>query len=161
MRTDSVNLHWLWRETVNRLDVLARRVSENRDVLGASEFCRWLLFSGLIQFFKENSQPEPLKVDGAFVEWKIKELLYQCNERFRTGKTEPTIAESELKSIHEKMDLIAGYLSKLTAAPAGKVGNGSGLKEDLNGSEEPVQVIESRLTFDEARSGLVKLPSDN
>ncbi len=49
--------------------------------MAASEFCRWLLFSGIFKLLQENSASGPLKVDGAHLEWKCRELLALCNDR--------------------------------------------------------------------------------
>lgn len=103
---------------MNKLSSYSKRVSEARDVTAASEFVRWLNFSGLLEFFKANPQGEPFKVDGAFMQWTVDQLLEQCNERFRTGNADPNFKASEWQSMHEKIDKMAGYLSRLSAAPA-------------------------------------------
>jgi hypothetical protein len=108
----------MWQETMNRLASLSRRVSEGRDVAPASDFARWLNFSGLLEFFKENPQAEPFKVDGAFMQWTVDQLIEQCNERFRTGNADPNFKATEWQSMHEKIDKMAGYLSRLSVAPA-------------------------------------------
>ena len=58
----------------------------------------------------------PLKVDGSFLRWKCEQLIEACNERFRTNSLNPAFAKKEFESMHEKIDRMAGYLSKLTAA---------------------------------------------
>lgn len=115
MTTDAVQLHWIWRETSNRLDVLHRRVQEGRDVMAASEFARWLNFSGIIKLLEANAQDAPLKVDGALLRSKCEIVLAQCNDRFRTNSEDPNLAKAELLSIHEKLDTLAGYVSRLSA----------------------------------------------
>ena len=115
---DIADMHWLWKETYNRLADLRARVNEGRDVMAASEFCRWIQFSGLLKLFRENAQDGFFKVDAAILETNIKELLALCNYRFRTGDKEPTLHKTELESMREKIDKMAGYLSRLTAAPA-------------------------------------------
>ena len=115
---NAVNTYRLYNETKNRLETLSRRVSEGRDMVAASEFARWVFFSGIIQLCKENAVDGALKVDGALLEWTVNELVQKCNERHRTNSSAPTVTEAELKSVHEKLDTIAGYLSRLSVAPA-------------------------------------------
>src|SRR5512133_1091057 len=103
----------LYRETLTRLEVFERRVSENRDVMAASEFCRWLNFSGIFRILDAHPAPEPLKVDGAFLKWKSGEVLKACNDRFRTNDSKPHLAELQLQSLHDKLNTMAGYLSRL------------------------------------------------
>jgi hypothetical protein len=118
MAIETANLHWIYRETMNRLKSYAGRVSEGRDVVAASEFARWLSFSGLIKLFDANPQSEPLKVDGPFMRWSVEQLIQQCNERFRTNSADPNFKAAEFQSLHEKIDKVAGYLSRLNVAPA-------------------------------------------
>lgn len=108
----------VYSESSSRIDVLSRRVQEGRDVLAASEFCRWLLFSGIIKLLEENPNPAPLKVDGAHLQWKCEELLQLCNSRLRSPVAEPCLTAGYLQSLHDKVDLVAGYLSRITAGSA-------------------------------------------
>lgn len=118
MKAESHELHCIWRETINRLDTFRQRVQENKDVMAASEFCRWLLFSGLIKLFKNNAQDGFLKVDGSLLESKIQTLLGMCNDRFRTNNQDPSFERTQIESLNEKIDRMAGYLSRLSVAPA-------------------------------------------
>ena len=118
MKAEPHELHCIWRETINRLDIFRQRVQENKDVMAASEFCRWLFFSGLIKLFKDNAQDGFLKVDGSLLESKIQTLLGMCNDRFRTNNQEPTFERTQIESLNEKIDSMAGYLSRLSVAPA-------------------------------------------
>src|ERR1039458_10533474 len=54
MRIEAHKLRLIWKETNTRLDVLAGRVREGVEVLAASDFARWLNFSGIIQIFVQN-----------------------------------------------------------------------------------------------------------
>ncbi len=114
MNADSVRCYQIYRQTANRLEVLSARVAENRDVMAASEFCRWLAGSGVLEFLEANPQPPPLNVDGPLLRWQCKELLSACNERFARNDAAPHVSGLELQSIHEKLNLVAGYLSRLT-----------------------------------------------
>lgn len=115
MGLEPVNLHRIYSETSNRIDALSRRVQEGRDVMAASEFCRWLLFSGIFKLLEENASPAPLKVDGVHLRWKCEQLLDLCNGRLRSNSSEPCLTAGYLQSLHDKVDLMAGYLSRLSA----------------------------------------------
>ncbi len=115
--TPDLNLSRLYAETMNRLSTLRRRVQEGRDVMAASEFARWLIFSGMVELFKAHSQDGFHKVDGSLLASKTEMLLDMCNERFRTGKQDVQIEKQEMESLRDKVDTIAGYLAKLTIAP--------------------------------------------
>jgi hypothetical protein len=115
------NFSRIYRETNMRLDIFSRRVQEGKDVMAASEFCRWLLFSGIIELLKANSNHETtlLKVDGSFIEWKTNDLLKRCNDFFIHGHpASVTLSAAYLQTLHEKIDLMAGYLSKLSVSQA-------------------------------------------
>jgi hypothetical protein len=118
VNTDLTTLSLIYRETMNKLSSYSKRVSEGRDLVAAADFAKWLNFSGLIRLFKANPQDEPFKVDGPFMQWTLDQLIEQCNERFRTGNADPNFKSSEWQSMHEKIDTIAGYLSRLSVAPA-------------------------------------------
>ena len=109
---------------MGRLDSFRRRVDEGRDVMAASEFARWVFFSGLIQLCKENSQDGFFKVDGALLQWTCEHLIEQCNERFRANNFDPSFEQAEFQSLHEKIDMMAGYLSRLSVAPSVVILNG-------------------------------------
>jgi len=111
---DQVQLHWMWRETINRLDVYARRVSEAKGLDVALEFVNYLQTSGLIKFFEACPQAEPLKVDGAFLRWRCRELQRAIQDRYRTNDVVPHVEASELESISRKLDVLAAGIAKLS-----------------------------------------------
>jgi len=111
---DSVKMHWMWRETIARLDVYAKRVSESKDLEAALEFGNYLLSSGLVKFFDSIPQPAPLTVDGPFLRWRVNELLQAVRSRYRTNDSQPHVEASELEAISRKLDLIAAGVAKLT-----------------------------------------------
>lgn len=133
------NLHWIWKETNNRLDTLSARVQENRCVDEACDFARWLLGSGIVGLLERGACDGFHKVDGANIRWKADELQRACQERYRRNDSKPHIEALQLQSIHEKLNLMAGYLSKLTvggaqvhAAPELQIISG-GLDSQVNG----------------------------
>jgi hypothetical protein len=80
----------------------------------------------------------PLKVDGKFLRWKAEQLVSACSERYRTGNVKPSIERTEFESMHEKIDRMAGYLSRLTAA-------GTITAEPLPESQPDFQVVQGGL----------------
>jgi len=111
-----VYLHRIWSETDRRLDSLSDRVRGNVDVMAALDFSRWLFFSGLLELLEANSCEGLFKVDGPNLRWKCEELRRACQERFRLNDSKPHLEALQLQSIREKLDMMAGYLSKLVVA---------------------------------------------
>jgi|SRR5579883_2308088 len=116
LQADSINLHWLWRETVNRLDVLHGRVREGTFTQEASEFARWLRMSGVVKLFKDNPAPEPRQVDAQVVEKKIGDILDECANQWRSRNGDVKYTESEVVAISRKLDIIAAHVAKLSQA---------------------------------------------
>jgi membrane protease subunit (stomatin/prohibitin family) len=115
MPTDAqVNAHVLYAATVRQLDSFAERVAENRDVLAALDFARYVLNSGLVKVLAPLAGDGFLKVDASFLQWKAQELQRGVQERLRPNDTKPHLEALQLQSLNQKLDTIAGYLSKLT-----------------------------------------------
>jgi len=119
MQLDSVTLHVLWRETDNRLDVLAARVREGIDVLSASEFARWLQFSGLLKVLESVEQGFPLPVRGAELRRKAADLQMECGDWFRTHEhsntqPHPQIPRTELERINATLAQVQEQLAQLS-----------------------------------------------
>jgi len=98
--------HWAWKETMERLDVLTKRVNECKDIQAASEFARWLRMSGLLAMFHDNPQRPPLEVDGAKMETALRHLLALCADQWKRGAV-GVIEVSELQKLNHKLDLLA------------------------------------------------------
>ena len=114
LRSDEeVNFHLLWAETVRQVDSFAARVAENRDVIQGLDFARYVINSRLVRLFEAHACGGQLKVDGALLRWKAQELQRACQERFRLNDSKPHVEALQLQCIHEKLDTMAGYLSKL------------------------------------------------
>jgi len=93
-----------------------RRVRENKDVMAALDFARYVTWSGIIKVLDANASESPLVVDGALIRWKCEELTRMCQERFRTGQSSPHVEQSELEAINRKLDLIAGHVAQFVPA---------------------------------------------
>ena len=112
--TPDLNLSRLYTETMHRIETLRRRVQQGRDVMAASEFARWLFFSGMVEVFKAHPQDGFNKVDGWLLSSKVEALIELCNERFVSGDKRAQMEKDEVESLCEKVDRMAGYLAKLT-----------------------------------------------
>jgi hypothetical protein len=113
-KIESHKLHWLWKETVSRLRRLDARAREGKFVDEASEFARWVKFSGLLLVFKAFEAPPPLEVSPKEVERLITEILFDCEAHWKNEPRGPWVEKSELESINHKLDLVASQLSKLS-----------------------------------------------
>jgi hypothetical protein len=109
----------IYSETNGHLDRHLARVKEGRDVDAACFFARWLFWSGLLDLLKQNSTPADmpsiLKCDGAFLSWKLNELLGACNAYYATGRP-AGLHVAELESLREKVDKLALNLDTLAGA---------------------------------------------
>jgi hypothetical protein len=114
---NETELYWLWRETMNRLESYTKRVKEGRDVSAAHDFAGYVRWSGLVKLCKDNPQASPLPVDGHLLQGAAENLHALCTEFYKNQGRPKGLATSELHSLHEKLDLLAGHVSRLTAAP--------------------------------------------
>ena len=121
----------MYRETFVRVERFERCVAENRSLEEALDFSRFLHWSGLLTFFEINAQCPPLTVDGPHLRWRVEELQRSIQSRYRLNDSQPHLSSGSVDSLHDKMDAIAGYLSKLASSP---ILNGSPLP-DFESSE--------------------------
>lgn len=146
MRSDiEVNSHVLYKWTVARLDSYAARVAENRGVEEALDFAKWVINSRLPQVLAHHSCEDGqggLKVDAALLRWKAEEVQRACQERYRLNDSKPHVEALQLQSIHEKLNLVAGYLSRLVVVDAGGAVTSPQLKVISGGLEEAAGVSE-------------------
>jgi len=110
MHTDTVKLHRVWSETTRFIETIHREVREGKSVMEWSRFGRWLRFSGVLEILEANPQEFPVEVNGKALRVAVEDLLSDCGEKFRTGKADPTYAQSDIAEINRKLDLIAGAL---------------------------------------------------
>jgi len=92
-------LLWLGNETDRFLGRLRREVSENKNVMLASLFCRWLSGSGVIALLERESRCKTLRR-------LVDDILYDCGELFRAGKSDPKYAASDIAEINRKLDML-------------------------------------------------------
>jgi len=115
---DPVEAHVLWRETDNRLEVLTARVREGLDVDGASEFSRWLRFTGILTILPQ--QGFPLECNPTELSAKLDKLISDCgtwhanHERART-KPPLQIPKTEMEQVNAQLAALTKGLADLTA----------------------------------------------
>jgi protoheme ferro-lyase len=107
----------MWKETMNRLDFLAREVREGKSVMEAANFARWLEFSGFIKVFELYPSDEKyLTVSAVAVRQKIAHLLDSCVPWFTNGKVPKTYSESDIGEINRKIDTLTMLIQASAAA---------------------------------------------
>jgi hypothetical protein len=111
MCVDEILLSGLCRYTVTCLRQYSLAVREGKDVMAGSYFARYVEQSRLLELFEKNPRPEPLAVDGKQVRKLVRDLIYDCGERFKDPKSEPLVALSELEGIHQRLAAIESRLA--------------------------------------------------
>jgi hypothetical protein len=106
--------YWLWKETAERLRRLDARAREGKSVDEASEFARWVQFSGLMHLFKMWAAPEPLKVSAEEIQQLINDVKYDCELHWKNSSRGPWVPLSELEAISQKLDRIAAKVATLS-----------------------------------------------
>jgi hypothetical protein len=119
MQFDKLNLHVLWRETSNRIEVLRRRVNEGVDVDAASEFCRWLRFSGILKLLESAPDDERLPCKGPQLSRAVERLTYDCgqwyaNHERANKKPAAQIPRSELEAITVELAAMRATIAQLS-----------------------------------------------
>jgi len=117
MQIDKVRLHIIWRETDNRTDRLRAQVREAVDVLPASEFARWLRFSGVLDLLPEQDFPLPCR--GQELRNKVDKLVQECGDWFALHERSnvsphPEIPRTELERINSQLAHLTAAVSKLS-----------------------------------------------
>lgn len=105
--------HWLWNETINRLDSYRLRVDTGVDLDAALEFSRFVLWSKLSEVLAPHDRGGPLKVDSSFLRWKAEELQRTVQDAYRDGKIVSKANQAPLEAISRKLDLIAAQVAGL------------------------------------------------
>jgi hypothetical protein len=110
---DDVDLHFLYRSTLDRLKVLGARAREGKCVDETSEFSRWVKSSGLTKLFERYPASGQLEVSAEKVRTLAQKVLFDCECYFNKVPRGPWVELSELESINQKLDRIAGGLAML------------------------------------------------
>jgi hypothetical protein len=104
VHTDTVTFWKIWSETDRRLDSLTRCVREGVQVDEASNFARWLRFSGILALLQPFEQDVPLPIRAAELRRKCEDLIYECGEWYRLHERsfkprDSYISQSKLEAI--------------------------------------------------------------
>lgn len=81
---------------------------EGTEVLSASDFARWLQFSGILELLEKFEQDVPLPVHGRQLRVKCAALVVQCGEWFRLHdrsfkEADLELSRSALEQINERL----------------------------------------------------------
>lgn len=97
-----VEAETMGRETSSYLDGLARSVNEGKRVDEASNFCRWLRFSGVLKFISSTN----CEADAGELNAKLETILHQCGEIYKGGRVLPKYDSSDIAAINAKLDYL-------------------------------------------------------
>jgi hypothetical protein len=104
-RFDDADLAGLASMTLQRLRVLRARACEGKSVDEASEFARWVGYSGLQKLIGGKRAAELEKL--------AKDTLWDCECYYRNDCRGPWVAKSELEALNAKMDNLCGVVAGL------------------------------------------------
>lgn len=111
MPFDMLTLWKIWSETDRRLDSLAASVREGSQVDEASNFARWLRFSGILKLLEPFEQDVPLPIRSRQLASKCEALVSACGEWYalheRSNKPRDCyVSRSALTSIENDLRII-------------------------------------------------------
>jgi hypothetical protein len=108
----------IYRETQFFVERLARSVHEGRGVEAASNFTRWLRFSGLLGVFDKFTVPGSSGVvNGEEMRKLVDDVVAACGQIFRGGKQPVNPSQSTIDQINAKVDFILSQMAKPTSSP--------------------------------------------
>ena len=114
-QTETLNLWQIWRECDRRIDSLAQSVREGVQVDEASNFGRWLRFSGILTLLQPFEQEVPLPIRASELSRKCEDLIYECGEWYRSHERsnkprDAYISASKLAAIEDDLRAIKDAL---------------------------------------------------
>lgn len=122
MSSDLVAFHRIWAETDRRLDSLLAQVREGVGVDEASNFSRWLFFSGVLNLLIPHEQETPLPVRAAELKRKCNTLTDACGEWYSihehsNNPRDAYVSQSKLDSIEKQLITMNAKLAALALPP--------------------------------------------
>jgi len=111
--TDELDRHILYKETVYQLSLYEQASRTGQFLEAAHAFTTYVINARIPHFLRKYPAAGTLKVDGAFLEWKVRELKSEVQRQYVEGKA-PGVPMGELGAINHKLNLIAGELAKLS-----------------------------------------------
>lgn len=126
MPFDSLTLWKIWSETDRRLDSLAQSVREGVQVDEASNFARWLRFSGILKLLEPFERDVPLPVHARELARKCEDLISECGDWYRLHErsNKPRdcyVSSSKLAAIEDDLRAIKEALRLPLMATANEV----------------------------------------
>jgi hypothetical protein len=117
---DLVTYHRIWSETDRRLDALLAQVREGVNVDEASNFSRWLTFSGILGLLSTHEQEVPLPIRALDLKRKCDVLTFACGEWYSLHATsfkprDAYVSQSKLDAIEGHLKSMSDSLKKLSA----------------------------------------------
>jgi len=113
MKLEEHEIHLMWLNTSTQIERYQARVNEGVELMAASEFGRWLRFSGFLKVFERSPQPPPLEVDAKQLKLKLEKLLSDCGEKLQQDRP-GYVPVSALERVNHKLDLIAAHVAGMT-----------------------------------------------
>jgi hypothetical protein len=101
----------VYRSTLARLETLALRVSEGKDIAASSEFARFFVSSGIAELIGEHKPSDGQKLCKIAAD-----LVEACNERFQSGSTEAKIEAVQFQSLQEQLANLTQLVMQQKAA---------------------------------------------
>lgn len=129
---DETDLHFMWKSVKSRLETLDKRAREGNEVDEASDFARWIEWSGLTKLFDEFPAGPPFEVSGSAIRRLAREVLFDCELWWKKNPRGPWVAKSELEAVNQKLDLIAARLALHTSILAPQETAGAAGLTDVN-----------------------------
>lgn len=122
MQCDLVTFHRIWAETDRRLDSLLAQVREGVGVDEASNFSRWLFFSGILNLLIPHEQETPLPVRAIELKRKCNTLTDACGEWYSIHEhsnkpRDAYVSQSKLDSIEKQLISMNSKLVALSLPP--------------------------------------------
>jgi 2-methylaconitate cis-trans-isomerase PrpF len=99
-----------------QLECYAKRVRENRDVMPALDFARYIINSRMDRALSLFATDGHLKIDPLALVAEAHKLKDACQERFSSRDVNMKMEAVELQSLHEKIDTVGGQVTRLVAA---------------------------------------------
>ena len=96
---------------------MERALHQGRGVDEASNFARWLQFSGLLKILEAYPQPAPLEVDGVAVRRLVERVIAAAGELHKGGAMPINPSQSTVDEINGKIDFILSQMAKNISTP--------------------------------------------
>jgi hypothetical protein len=107
------DVEWIAKETLRYLSRLQELVDEAKDVDNASDYARWVQFSGIIGLVQRINYGRGVELLD-----KCKKLIQACGDRYRSGNNNPSPESMRMTTVDEKLNALTTAVAALTAKAA-------------------------------------------